>query len=108
LALEAINKVKKAESESEELLKEATEKSKEIINNAKNEAENTYNKILNDANSKRNEIIRKAEDEGNAKAEPILVKGREEISQIKNIPKEKKNNAINLIVERIVKIHGNS
>ena len=42
-------------------------------------------------------------EEGNSITEPILAKGEEEVSEIKNISEEKKKSAINLIVERIVK-----
>ena len=42
------------------------------------------------------------------KADIILDKGEIEVQKIKNISTDKKNNAINLIVERIVKINGNS
>lgn len=45
---------------------------------------------------------------GNKEAEPILAKGKSEASDIENISEEKKNNAVKLVVERIVKIHGNS
>jgi len=103
LALEAISKLKKAEAEAEEIIQKAMNASKEIINNAKAEAETTYNKIINDANSKKIEILKKAEDEGNSIAEPLLKKGEEEVVEIKNISEEKRKDAINLIVERIVK-----
>ena len=59
-------------------------------------------------NLKKKEIIKKAEDDGNNEAKPILDKGEIEVQKIKNISTDKKNNAINLIVERIVKINGNS
>lgn len=82
--------------------------SKEIVKNASIQAEEEYSKTLSEANSKKAQIIAKAEDEGNSEAKPILEKGEKEVASIKNISEEKKNNAINLIVERIVKIHGNS
>lgn len=108
MALEAINEIKRAEEQAEKLIQEATIKSKEIIKNAITEADDEYNKILSEANTKRTQIIAKAEEEGNTEAKPILKKGDSEVSSIKNISNEKKDNAINLIVERIVKIHGNS
>ena len=108
MALEAINYIKKAEEQAEELIQEATIKSKEIVKNAAIQAEEEYNKILKDANLRKDEILKKAEEEGNVKAAPILEKGEKDVEEIKNISDDKKNNAINLIVERIVKIHGNS
>ena len=108
MALEAINEIKKAEEKAEELIQEATITSKEIIKNAGIQAEEEYNKILTEANIKKSQIIARAEEEGNLQAAPILENGEKEVSSIKNISEDKKNNAINLIVERIVKIHGNS
>ncbi|WP_291649183.1 ATPase [Clostridium sp.] len=108
MALEAINEIKKAEDKAEELIQEATITSKEIVKNASIQAEEEYNKVLNEANLKKTQIIAKAEEEGNSEAAPILEKGGKEVVSIKNISDDKKNNAINLIVERIVKIHGNS
>ena len=108
MALEAINEIKKAEDKAEELIQEATAKAKEILKVANIQAEDEYNKIVEYANLKKSETIKKAEDDGNSEAAPILSKGENEVIEIKNISEDKKNNAINLIVERIVKIHGNS
>jgi len=108
LALEAINEIKKAEEKAEELIQEATAKAKEILKIANIQAEDEYNKIVESANLKKCKAIKKAEDDGNLEAEPILSKGENEVIEIRNISEDKKNNAINLIVERIVKIHGNS
>ena len=45
---------------------------------------------------------------GNKEAEPILAKGRKEAEDILNVSEDKKINAVKLVVERIVKVHGNS
>ena len=45
---------------------------------------------------------------GKKEAEPILAKGRKESEDILNVSEEKKLNAVKLVVERIVKVHGNS
>ena len=108
MALEAINDIKKAEEQAEKMIQEATAKSKEIIKNANLSAEEEYNKIIESANIRKNAILNKAEEDGELEAKPILDKGEIDVQQIKNISSDKKNNAINLIVERIVKIHGNS
>ena len=108
MALEAINDIKKAEEQAEKLIQDATAKSKEIIKSANMLAEEEYNKILESANLRKSEILNKAEKDGELEAKPILDKGESDVQEIKNISSDKKNNAINLIVERIVKIHGNS
>ncbi|MDV4150945.1 ATPase [Clostridium sp. AL.422] len=108
MALEAINDIKRAEDQAEKLIQEATVRAKEIIKNTKIMADEEYTKILESANLRKNEILEKAKKDGNIEAEPILNQGERDVQEIKNISAEKKNNAINLIVERIVKIHGNS
>lgn len=108
MALEAINDIKRAEDQAEKLVQEATAKSKEIVKSASILADEEYKKILECANLRKSEILKKAEEDGNSESKPILDKGEKEVQEIKNISTDKKNNAINLIVERIVKVHGNS
>ena len=47
-------------------------------------------------------------DAGNKEAEPILLKGKKDAEDIYNISEDKLDNAVKLVIERIVKIHGNS
>ena len=53
-------------------------------------------------------MIEKAISEGNEKAKPIISKGESEAKEILNISKSKKDSAVNLVIERIVKVNGNS
>lgn len=108
LALEAIGEIKKAEAKAEELVSEATAKAKEIIRNANLEADKQYNEILEKAKAKKMKLMQDAQTEGDKEAEPILTKGEKEVQDIRNVSGAKKDNAINLVVERIVRIHGNS
>ena len=108
MALEALNEIKKAEEEANKIIQVAISSSKELVKNAVIDAENQFQKIIEIAKKEQEKILKQAEEEGAKEAEPILKKGEEEIAKIKNLSDEKKNNAINLIVERIVKIHGNS
>ena len=55
-----------------------------------------------------NDLLNAALEEGNSNAEPILKIGEKEIEAIRNMSQDLKDNAINIVVERIVKIHGNS
>ena len=97
MALEAINEIKEAEKKAEKIISEANQDAKEIISNATKEAEIKYNDILS-----------AALEEGNSNAEPLLKSGAKEIEAIHNMSQDLKDNAINIVVERIVKIHGNS
>ena len=81
---------------------------KEIINNATKEANIKYDEIVSNAKTKANNLLNAALEEGNSNAKPILKMGEKEIEAIKNMSQDLKDNAINIVVERIVKIHGNS
>ncbi|MGL5352997.1 MAG: ATPase, partial [Clostridium sp.] len=65
-------------------------------------------KILANAKASRDKLIADAVKQGEADSEPILTNGNKEVDNIKNMLQEKKDKAIKLVVERIVKIHGNS
>lgn len=108
MALEAMNQIKKAEIEAEEKILNAKKASKEIIALAQKEAADKYNQIIEDAKQQAQKLLQKAVEEGNSEAEPILQVGLTEIDSIKNMSQEIKERAINIVVERIVKIHGNS
>ncbi len=93
MALEAINEIKEAEKKAEEIISSAKQNAKEIVNNATKEANIKYDEIVSNAKTKANNLLNAA---------------LEEIEAIKNMSQDLKDNAINIVVERIVKIHGNS
>ncbi|MBU3108371.1 ATPase [Clostridium gasigenes] len=108
MALEAINEIKIAEAKAEELILEAKAKAREIVQSATLQSEGEYNKILEVAKASKDKLIDDAIKQGENDAEPILIKGNKEVDDINNMSQEKKDMAIKLVVERIVKIHGNS
>ena len=108
MALEAINEIKEAEKKAEEVISSAKQNAKEIVNNATKEANIKYDEIVSNAKTKANNLLNAALEEGNNNAKPILKMGEKEIEAIKNMSQDLKDNAINIVVERIVKIHGNS
>ena len=108
MALEAINEIKEAEKKADAIISDAKQNAKEIVNNATKEADIKYDEIVSDAKTKANNLLSAALEEGNSNAEPILERGEKEIEAIRNMSQDLKDNAINIVVERIVKIHGNS
>ena len=104
MALQAINEIKKAELQAENMIAA----SKELILKANSEAEEQYNTIVKEARAKADKLIEEAVEAGNVEAKPILENGEKEKESIRNLSPELKENAINIVVERIVKIHGNS
>lgn len=108
MALEAINEIKEAEKKADAIISEANQKAKEIVSEATKEAAVKYDEIINNAKTKASELINEALVEGNSNAAPILEAGAKDIEAIGNMSQKVKDNAINIVVERIVKIHGNS
>ena len=90
------------------MINEAKKNAAEMIQKAKSEADSKYNEILKEARAKADEIINLAIEEGNFEAKPILEKGEKEVYAIKNVANDVKENAVNIVVERIVKSYGNS
>ena len=108
MALEAINEIKEAEKKAETIISDAKQNAKEIVSNATKEADIKYDEIVSNAKTKANNLLKAALEEGNSNAEPILKMGEKEIEAIRHMSQDLKDNAINIVVERIVKIHGNS
>ena len=108
LALEAITQIKNVEDEADNIIKDATVKAKQILQQANEDAESQYEKAIVAAKEKCNSIIEKAIAEGQSKAEPILKQGEKDSQDIYNISTEKKMSAVKLVIERIVKVNGNS
>lgn len=108
MALEIIIEVKKAEDEANSIISNAQAESKEIIAKACLEADGEYRRIVDGAKVKAQRIMDEAITLGNKEAEPILYKGDEEVYKFSNLPEENINNAIKLVIERIVNINGNS
>lgn len=108
LALEAITQIKNVEAEADNIIKDATVKAKQRLQQANEDAESQYEKAIVAAKEKCNSIIEKAIAEGQSKAEPILKQGEKDSQDIYNISTEKKMSAVKLVIERIVKVNGNS
>ena len=108
LALEAITQIKNVEAEADNIIKDAKVKAKQILQQANEDAESQYEKAIVAAKEKCNSIIEKAIAEGQSKAEPILKQGEKDSQDIYNISTEKKMSAVKLVIERIVKVNGNS
>lgn len=108
MAAEIISEIKKVEQEAKELMVKANKDSKEIINNATLEANLKYNEILDIAKSEAKIIIDNAILEASKEADVLFEKGQADCKLISNALTSKVDEAVNLVIERIVNIHGNS
>lgn len=108
LALEALKEVKATEEHANLIIKEAQTKANETIKNAHLQGQEQYNNIIVNAKENSKSIIDNAIKLANDEAAPVLEKGYKEKGEILKISEDKKNKAVNLVIERIVNIHGNS
>jgi len=108
VAKEAVELVKKAEEESKVLLEQSRIYSDNTINEAKVSAKEKYKQIVYDAKTEAENIKKKAEEDAWTKAQPTIIKGKENANAIKNIDVTELSSAINIVIERIVKANGNS
>ena len=108
MAVEVVKEIKEAEIQAENLISEVHDYSKRLIKSQEEKAE----KIINDANTEgqniASEIIMQKEEEGRKEAELIFKSGRENYKKIKQVPEDRINEAVDLLIERIVKPHGSS
>ncbi|MGL4991026.1 MAG: ATPase [Sarcina sp.] len=108
MAAEIISEIKKVEQEAKELIANANKTSKDILAKASIDAQAEYDSILNEARIQIKTIIDNAVLEANNEASVLQEKGQAECELISKPSNEKFDEAVNLVIERIVNIHGNS
>jgi V/A-type H+-transporting ATPase subunit G/H len=108
LAIQALNEIKSAEEKANEIVKKAVSEKTQIIKNAEVKALEQYKTLLNEKRAVANEIIVTAVEKAKENSKPILERGESEKNAILNVPEEKIQGAVNLVMERIVNINGNS
>lgn len=107
MAKEALDAVKEAEDKARELMAEAGKRSRDIRREAENQAETKFKQILQDASKESDLLKEKAKAEGESIAKPILEKGEQEASRLESLESKDLGDAVNIIIERIVKANGN-
>ncbi len=108
MAKEAIEAVKEAEAKAQAILQEANQTAKNIRQEAELLAEEKYKSIMEEGEREAKEIREKAIQEGENESKPVLEKGLNEAKKILEITDSDLNTAVNIIIERIVNINGNS
>ncbi|MDL2274200.1 hypothetical protein LJC34_06650 [Oscillospiraceae bacterium OttesenSCG-928-G22] len=102
MAAEAVYRIKEAEETAEKRQKDASAEASDIIANAKLHGESKKKSIVKDAEDRKREMIERATAAAVSAAEPVVLKGVEEREKIVNPGADKLEEAIRLIVERIV------
>lgn len=101
--MDAISIVKDAEEKAKALVKEANDQAKKDIADAKErlkkDLDDSFKKFEDEGKAHVDQMRKSAEEE----AAPILAKGKTLAEKISNMDGKKVENAVNLIVERMVK-----
>lgn len=106
-AKEALQSIKQAEVNAKKIVEEANEKAKKILLEAELLANKNYEKIIVNGNEEVEKIIAKAKEEGEIIANQQIKIGLEEADVIRNMEESKLDQAVKIIVERIVQNDGN-
>ncbi|WP_055070649.1 hypothetical protein [Clostridium massiliamazoniense] len=108
MAIEVINEIKKAEEAAKTLMKEAQTEAREMIVKANQQGENEFKKIVDEAKNKGEEKIQKQVEATKKEADTMFEASKSECAKIQSVSKNKVDEAVKLVIERIVNIHGNS
>jgi len=107
MAKEALEKVRQAEEKAREITKEASQKARDIRREAEARADERYKEIMNMAANETEVLREKARLEGEQEAKPILENGKVKAEELSALDGKVLEDAVNIILERIVKADGN-
>lgn len=108
MTAEIIKEIKQAELAAEERIKAAQQEAKEIVAKAEAEAVRIIREAEEAALLKGRKQLEEAEKEANMEADSKRKKNDELCRELRNKAAAKMEDAVNLVMERIVKINGNS
>lgn len=108
MALEVIRKVREVEMQAEELIVQVQKDSARMLKDANTEGKARYDAILLDAKEQGEQIISNALATAEEQAEKVVAQGKLQQKEIVQHSEERMGQAINLVIERIVDMYGNS
>ncbi|MBR0575822.1 ATPase [Proteiniclasticum sp. BAD-10] len=107
MAKDALDAVREAEDEARTLMAEAAQHAREEKREAETLAEAKAKEIMSQAQKEADLLKEKAKTLGDELAKPILEKGATQAQKLEALGREDLKDAVNIIVERIVKSNGN-
>lgn len=108
MSIEILQFIRKAEEEAEDIIKKSTADARQIVSQAETQSRQLLEKLDSDIENKRKKIISEAEDAANAEIKVKMQKVAQQCEEIKRKAGERIDDAVNIIVGRIVKLNGNS
>lgn len=108
MSIDVIVSIKQTESEAQEIIKESLAQARKLIDEAELESKKLIQQAEKEADEEYQNIISKAEKSAYDEATVFMEKVVKECEGIKAEARGKISEAVNLILERIVKTHGYS
>jgi len=103
LAKEVLEKIKKAESESDRIIADANEKAKDILKNIEQKIKDDRDKIISEASIEAENLKNQSIEDAEKKVNSLLNSEEEDVNRILNIDEKRIDEVVNLLAERIVK-----
>lgn len=108
MAIGVLKEIKEAEAAAENIRLQALAESKEKIKNAKDKADKDLDAAAQEAEKIISTTISQKEEEAKKKAEEILKSSEKDCEAIRKVSKDRIERAVNLVIERIVRLNGGS
>ncbi len=108
MTLDIIKAVTKAEQDAEKVIEDSILRSQDIISNAEKEKYKILENGIKEGEREAAEIMKDMETAAQREVEKIYLKAEEEGESIKKATNPKIDNAVDFVIEKVVKNHGNS
>ncbi|MDF2891883.1 MAG: synthase [Clostridia bacterium] len=108
MSMEVIKEIKSIEGIAEDKIKAAYQQAKDIILQAEGEAEEVIKNAVNEEIAKGNKLVEDAEKDANTQLEVKRQLNQKLCEEIREKANAKLEEAVKMVMERIVSINGNS
>lgn len=108
MAAEAVLKVKQAEEQASEIVRRASDEAKELIRKAETEGRTRQKEVIAEANRMKAEMIDRAGKAAVSGCSDLLREGEAQKQKILNPEPQRFEQAVQIVIERIVNVNGYS
>lgn len=108
MTLEIIKAVRKAEQDAEKVIEDSVSRSRDIISNAEKDKHKILENAIKEGEREAAEIMKQMESDAQREEERIYIRAEEEGEAIKKATDPKIDSAVDFVIEKVVKSHGNS
>ena len=108
MTLDIIKAVRKAEQDAEKVIEDSIFRSRDIISNAEKDKHKILENALKEGEKEAADIMNGMESDAQREVEKIYVRAEEEGEVIKKVSNPKIDSAVDFVIEKVVKSHGNS